>query len=352
MASQEEQRQVWTASVRDISHLTTLLRGVGFSKKALVQVNDTGLVVQTEASRALLAMAFIHKDIFDEYVYDPGDPAHNLSDPDADPTYLQTEFEIPMSTLLECLNVFGSAGGIPTAGKKKKKHHYRDWRKANQSDSDSDGGGRSGRSMNASGRIDQYMGAEKGVGMRMSYAGVGHPLTLLMAEDANGPTATCEVTTYEVDDMLDLPFDLDSTILKIILKSSWVYDALSELHSSSIEKLTIIGNPPPPPGRAPGTNAPPRLRLRGTGTFGTTEMDYPSDKEVLESCECDSQISFTYKFSLIEEAVRAVQNSAKTSLRISEEGLLSLQLQVPIFRPRGKSEAFIEFRCLPLDEST
>ena len=40
-------------------------------------------------------------------------------------------------------------------------------------------------------------------------------------------------------------------------------------------------------------NAPPRLRLRAVGEFGTTEMDYPNDREVLETCECPVTVSFT-----------------------------------------------------------
>ncbi|THH30271.1 hypothetical protein EUX98_g3934 [Antrodiella citrinella] len=306
----------------------------------------------------VLGMTYIHKDIFDEFVYTPEDGDARDEDADAEPRH--TVFEVSMPTLLECLSVFGSAGGKSAPGdkaKNKNKQQYRGWRKAsNQSDNDSDGdhGGRSGRSGNSSGRIEQYLGGnEKGIGMRMAYGGVGYPLTLLMAEDADGPTATCEVTTYEADPVLDLPFDSDATVLKIILKSSWLHDALSELHSSSCEKLTIVANPPPPPGRAANHNAPPRLRLMATGPFGTTEMDYPSDKEVLESCECDTHISFTYKMLFIAEAIRALQSSMKTSLRIDEGGLLSLQLMMPSVGPRGKTpDAFIEFRCLSIDEST
>ena len=77
-----------------------------------------------------------------------------------------------------------------------------------------------------------------------------------------------------------------------LTQSSWLRDALSELDPQT-KTLTIIGNPPPPTNRAARTGAPPRLRLRAVGQFGTTEMDYPSDREVLETCECAEPVAFT-----------------------------------------------------------
>lgn len=62
--------------------------------------------------------------------------------------------------------------------------------------------------------------------------------------------------------------------MKMILKSSWLQEALAELHPSC-EKITIIGNPPPPTGRGPALAAPPRLRLKATGVFGSTEVILP-----------------------------------------------------------------------------
>ena len=41
----------------------------------------------------------------------------------------------------------------------------------------------------ANGRIDQYFGGEKGAGLRLSYAGAGHPLTLLMYAPLHRATA-------------------------------------------------------------------------------------------------------------------------------------------------------------------
>ena len=87
-----------------------------------------------------------------------------------------------------------------------------------------------------------------------------------------------------------LPHATDS-LADGLFQSSWLRDALSELDPST-EKLTIVGNPPPPGNRI-ARNAPPRLRLRAVGQYGSTEMDYPNDREVLETCECPHAVSFT-----------------------------------------------------------
>lgn len=57
---------------------------------------------------------------------------------------------------------------------------------------------------------------------------------------------------------------------------------------------------------------------------------------------------YSYRFAHISRTLKALQGSTKTSLRIDDEGLLSLQFLMPSPKPRGGIvEAFIEFRvCL------
>ncbi|TCD60781.1 ssDNA endodeoxyribonuclease [Steccherinum ochraceum] len=337
------ENHVLTASVRDLRHFATLLRGINISKKALIEINDVGMIVTVEEARSLLATAWIQKGVFDEFVYHPpGQNAQPDNSQEADPEIRNALFEVLLQPFVDCLNIFNTAGGPSPSTKKKKK--YRGFRNQG-SDSDSDGGGAGGASGRSgrSGGIGHYLGSEKGTGMRMSYAGKGYPLTILIAEDAGGPTATSEVTTYEPDPILDLPFDADMVVLRIILKSSWLQDALSELQTN-FDKLTIFANPPPA-GKAPSANAPPMLRLRAIGTYGTAEMDYPNDREVLETCDCTAPVSFTYKAAQIVKTLAALRSSLKTSLRIDEEGLLSMQMMVPIKGAKGKAiDGFVEFR--------
>jgi cell cycle checkpoint protein len=141
------------------------------------------------------------------------------------------------------------------------------------------------------------------------------------AEDAAGPTTTCEITTFDPEPQLELDYDKDKTysvsyflgagplkmtslnqcfkdnlqstrlevssflLLNKISQSSWLRDALSEL-DPSCERLTFIGNPST--SVTAGTSASentnvkqrsvrhaimkPMLRIQATGAFGSTEV--------------------------------------------------------------------------------
>ena len=161
------------------------------------------MTVTVEEARTLLGTAFIFSEVFDEYTYHaepsprvarPQKPRPCQTDPNASGTESDSEaeeldnaaFEIPLNTLIECLNIFGTAGpmnaiaaisgssgggGAPSNSKQAKK-----WRRVG--DGDSDGEGRAG------GRgLEAYFGpsaGEKRTGMRLSYLGAGYPLTLIM----------------------------------------------------------------------------------------------------------------------------------------------------------------------------
>lgn len=350
-----ELQSVLKASVHDVRYFAALLRGVNFVNRATITITDRGMTITVEEARTLLGTAFIFADIFDEYSYHSENPASALPSQDSqnDEQLDNAAFEIPLNTLIECLNIFGTAG--PASMITNSSGKYKKWKKAGEdSDHDEDDEGGRGRGNGNARGIESYFGggSDKRTGMRMSYAGTGYPLTLLIAEDATGPTTTCKITTFDPEPHLELEFDNSQMVLKIILKSSWLRDALSEL-DPSCDKLTFIGTPPLEQGsrQRPRDDAKPMLRIQAAGTFGSTEMDYPNDRDVLETFECRRSVQFSYRFGHISRTLRALQSSTKTSLRIDEEGLLSLQFLMPSPKPRGEaSDAFIEFRCLAVDD--
>ena len=76
-------------------------------------------------------------------------------------------------------------------------------------------------------------------------------------------------------------------------------------------------------------------------------MDYPNDREVLESFACIHPLSVSYHTAHISRTARALASSTKTSLRIDEKGLLSLQFLMPgagVGGAKKGTDAFIEFR--------
>lgn len=144
-------------------------------------------------TRRCIGTAFIFADIFDEYAYHSESPPQLQSSDSQDVAEEgdNAAFEIPLNTLIECLNIFGTAGGAPSASGSGASGKYKKWKRAgddsdqDRHNDDGDGGRDKGwrpGSGGASGGIEQYFsgGSEKRTGMRMSYAGAGYPLTLLM----------------------------------------------------------------------------------------------------------------------------------------------------------------------------
>lgn len=88
---------------------------------------------------------------------------------------MNAAFDINLQVLLECLNILGTAGSTGTSLKPNEQAHR--FHKIGEGEA---GPSRRGTGAGTAGRIDQYFGAGKGTGMRLSYAGAGYPLTLIM----------------------------------------------------------------------------------------------------------------------------------------------------------------------------
>lgn len=84
----------------------------------------------------------------------------------------------------------------------------------------------------------------------------------------------------------------------------------------------------------------PFFRISGSGIAGDILIDYPRDNRVFDAFECSGLVQFSYKFSILQTCLKALAVSKKTSLRINEQGLLSLQFMVP---QHDAKLTFIEF---------
>ena len=116
-----------------------------------------------------LATAFVFKDMFEEYTYHPEASQVHSQQPSGSqqPTLNNAAFEIPLDTLIECLNIFGTPSVSTTSKPKKWKQNAED----GGMDYDND----------RTGPLDRYFPSSgKGTAMRMSYDGTGYPLTLHM----------------------------------------------------------------------------------------------------------------------------------------------------------------------------
>ncbi|GJN94659.1 hypothetical protein Rhopal_007742-T1 [Rhodotorula paludigena] len=304
---------------------------------------------------------------------EPSDPSSSASPPSSPvPTSAPyCQMTVSLATILECLNIFGNAGGSSNPFKRE------------GDGEDEEGGGCGGRwrggkrrrmgseeyeEPRGGGRLAHEEG--KTTSLRLSFAGEGQPLVLLLEE--SGIVTRCEITSYEPEALLDLAFSDEDKVQRLIIKSDWLRDALAELPPSS-EKLTISFSPPQD-SRARGRGGRyryddsfdggndgeeeevPLFRIESVGTMGSTEMDYSDDKDVLEAFECDHPLRNTYKFSHIQLTKVALQNSIKASIRTDAGGLVSFQFMIPL-SPRGAKASiaenkigFVEFLCVALDE--
>jgi len=190
--------------------------------------------------------------------------------------------------------------------------------------------------------------------MKMTYQETGAPLSMILAEEASGPTTTVEMATLEAAENISLPFDDDETIVRIIMKSALLRDAVTEV-DTTCEKLSFICTPLSAQRaetqhvsrRGPQLRTiKPAFRIYAAGVFGTTEMDYPNDRDVLEAFDCEEPVEFKYNFKPLYRVIRSLTSSVKSSIRIESSGLLSIQFQLP---KSGFSNAFVDLLCLPKD---
>lgn len=117
-------------------------------------VSKAGLEVTVEEVKSLCATAWIPTNIFDSFTFTADDASC---------------FEISLDALLQCLNIFGNAGAgagpLPGAGKGKKSRRWAGEGEAGEDES---------TEWRARGR------SERRTGMRMTWAGEGHPLTIIL----------------------------------------------------------------------------------------------------------------------------------------------------------------------------
>ncbi|GAA5970331.1 hypothetical protein JCM11641_001666 [Rhodosporidiobolus odoratus] len=370
-------------SVADVRPLASMLRCLSFRDLAVVKMDALGLRFTVEEGRGLQAHAYVNASAFSSYSFSlspddksamiepdsgaspPGSPS---SSPAPDKTFCQVS--ISLRTLLECLNIFGNAGLLGGAGNPFKRE-----RREEGSDEDESSGRNRRRMGRDAAEVEDH--TKERTSLRISYKGMGEPLILLLEE--SGIVTRCELTTYEPDGLLSLPFPAEDQLVRLIMKSEWLRDALHELPPSS-ERLTISFAPPhlvhhagtnrykrrrrdsPSSGEDLGGDEDegeevPLFRLESTGTLGSTEMDYSDDKDVLEIFECQEPTRNTYKFSHIQLTKNALNASIKTSIRTAVSGLVSFQFMIPLSTRGARASVqedkigFVEFSCIALDEA-
>lgn len=384
-------------------------------------VHDDGLSFNVEVGQTVLGRAHLHhQNNFASYAYNPpqelrqgggrphrggndeeGDDSdaegnntrngENQDNDQEDATPPRMTFEISLSAFLNCLNIFGDSTVRPVsscqlAAREKWKQRQRagngDHNEGTDLEHEEDNDSYMRPYQRAGSTTSTVTGGAGGssrkktsTAMVLSWEAEGCPLVLLLEE--NDIVTRCELTTFEAGEIFELPYDDADRMQKLILQSSWLSEALSEI-DPSCERLTMRFSPP---GTANGqayndddegddtshdnagdhstiasnvrgpSGSRAAFSLEGVSNSGSVQMDYPFTREVLEVCECERAIRNSYRFSHLLYCRGALTYSTKASLRTDSSGVLSLQFMIP--NVQGSEEdgyGFVEFACMPLEE--
>lgn len=310
---------LFTAVSSSARQILLLLRCISFAKKAHVRISAEGLRFSTEEGSAMEAIVFLEKSLFASYSYNPPAPPSSQDDTPEPPL-----FEINLVSLLETLNIFS----ISDPSNSRRPGEY-----------DSFATHRLNRHAGINAFSNQALGVS-GI-CTFIYDGEGSPLSIHMSEA--GVTTTCDLTTYEADTGEEIPFNREGLTLKTIMRSTYLLDAISELSSMNPTDLTIYTSP---------TSRSANLSLSAGGALGSATVDFTthtdSDTPVLETFHCPEKTSASFRFSLIKSAQRAMASASKVSLRLDQDGVLSMQFLVEIESGQGDGVAFVDFRIVPL----
>ena len=270
------------------------------------------LAIQNFADQDV-GVVILDKALFTAYVINVKFPEDNNRGEDEDDDAEIPPFEIDLTSLLETLQIFGIH---EESGKNR-------W-----SNRDTRGG--------TSFENHSVLGMS---GLcRISYQAVGDPLRIMLEE--TGLTTTAELMTYEPSVFDEIPLQKDHIVQKIIMRASWLHDAISELASTSPARITMTASPQAP-----------FFALSSIGPLGSARFEFSKDPQLLETFQVTQRTSNTYKYSMVKSASRAMSAAAKVSIRTDIQGVLSLQFMVPTEQEGGTSGfSFIDFRFVPYIE--
>ncbi|AAW41976.2 expressed protein [Cryptococcus deneoformans JEC21] len=348
---------VFVAEMEDVRPFAKLLRGIGLKHNAILDATDNLVTVTVEDARTLCAAAYIPSHIFSSWTFRRTD--------------FPATFEFSLDSLLQCLNIFGNAG---SSGKENISNLRSKRRWAGEAENPTGEGSGSGGGADEDRR---WAKERKGMtGMRMEWMGPGYELNLLLRDESKGPTTTCALRTLDPEEILNPIFDQNERALYVIMRSDWLRDALLDLPPSS-SRITLSAIPPRAHGRGHdgdgGNDSPERemnadvttstirtgrridemgqFSIQAEGDFGSVELDYPNDKEVMQRFICvDEGISFSYHSAHFAHLSRALQNSIKVCLEIQSDGFLSAQIMMAEGEELGEHGGLLHYKMQALED--
>lgn len=149
----------------------------------------------------------------------------------------------------------------------------------------------------------------------LSYADEGSPFSIILEE--TGVNTTCNLTTYLPEAPEEIPFDREDLAFKIIMPSSALLEALTEMAPASPTRLTVMT-----------CKQEPYLRLSCAGPLGGSSVDFSQGRQLLDPFIVREKWVQTFKFDMVKAAIDAMRIASKVSIRGDRQGVLSLQFLV------------------------
>ncbi|KAG0078442.1 RNA polymerase II transcription factor B subunit 4 [Linnemannia elongata] len=242
----------FSGRLQDARHLATMIKTVNFKDTAICNIGPDGIFFNLEESRCIFSRCLVPKSLFDDYkyVYPAKEQEHldlrSQQGSQFDPSEYTEKwpegydnegraiFGISLSTLLNCLNMFGTAGGfgISSGGS------------GRYGGSAGGSGGASGskynpsQSMQAGGKDNQAQTSIVAVtAVRMSYNGPGSKLYLTLED--HGVITTCGIPT--LDPEVPVVHDFNEEIISTVsMKSKWLDEGLRDLDATNDSNLLVM----------------------------------------------------------------------------------------------------------------
>lgn len=366
---------LFTGVSNNAHHLYTLLSCIGFASKATVQITPDGVRFSVEEARVVQGLAFLDKALFTSYTFNPSvDNNQETNDQDGSDEVEYPHFVVSLTALLETLKIFGINDVTEPNG-------ARDTNLPQKNPASS--------AFNAPSLLMDRS-------CTLQYIQHGAPLSIAITE--SGVQTTCELVTYEPEDnATDIPLQREAIIMKIIMRSAWLHNAIAELDSSTPPILKLSAS----------AKQEPYFALSGTGgpfSESTVEFSIDQHNEVVGGNTQTGQASQThkvladdgssrtratrtkvaptvtetflvsppssmgdrirqsYRFALIRKAARAMAVANKVSIRGDRQGVLSLQFMIELedqgsvpgrsvgagVKGHAGPVCFVDFRFVPL----
>ncbi|KAF4124950.1 cell cycle checkpoint protein [Geosmithia morbida] len=303
-----EAKPLFRAVATSTRPLYQLLRCINLAPRVHVQITEQGIRFAADHSRVMQAVSFLDASLFSSYAVNlpPSEDGEAGSPPDP------VNFQIPLSSLLEVLQIFGAVD-VATRAQKADQDPY--------------------RSNLRNYRPDAFSNQALGLAgtCTLVYADQGDSFKVTIEESTVKTTAA--LTTYVPEMPDEIPFDRDDMAFKIIMPSRSLLDSLAEISPTAPNRLAVSV-----------TRTAPFLSLAGVGDLGSSAVDFARGRDLMETFNVNEKWSHSFKFDLIRNSTEAMRIATKISLRGDRQGVLNLQLMVVT---EGEKQSFLDFRFVP-----